>query len=325
MARRSKKATQRRLKKKIISAIIAIIIALIGAFVATRLAKDETPDYEIPEGSVEYHFIDIGQGDAELILVGDKAILIDSGENGKEEREKLVNYLAKYNVTELEYFVATHPDSDHIGSADYVINNYKVNNVILSPKEHTSNTYERMITAIENKVESGEIKNVYIAGYDDCPLGTKLMVDELEMTILGPVDPEDYRKDDNNNPSVVIMARWGKTKVLLTGDAEKEAEIKLVEKYGSQLDCDILKVGHHGSHSSTHQADPSEGISFGFLHYVKPTVAVISCGEGNKYGHPHKETLDELSANNVEIIRTDLEGSIVFVSDGETMTRKTEQ
>ena len=134
MARRSKKATQRRLKKKIISAIIAIIIALVGAFVATKLAKDETPDYEIPEGSVEYHFIDIGQGDAELILVGDKAILIDTGENGEEEREKLVNYLAKYNVTEIEYFVATHPDSDHIGSADYVINNYKVNNVILSPK-----------------------------------------------------------------------------------------------------------------------------------------------------------------------------------------------
>lgn len=325
MARRSKKATQRRLKKKIISAIIAIIIALIGAIVATQLSKDDNPpeNYEIPEGSVEYHFIDIGQGDASLILVGGKAILIDTGENGSEEREALTNYLAKYNVTELEYFVATHPDSDHIGSADYIINNYKINNVILSPKEHTSKTYERMISAIEAKVDSGEIKNVYIAGVDDCPLGTKLMVDELEMTILGPVDPEEYNSTDNNNPSVVIMARWGKTKVLLTGDAEKEAEIKLVEKYGAQLDCDILKVGHHGSHSSTHSADPENGIPYGFLHYVKPSIAVISCGEGNKYGHPHKETIDELTANNVEILRTDLEGSIVFVSDGEAFTRKT--
>lgn len=320
MARRSKKAAQKRLKKKIISIVIAIIIALIGAIVATQMYEEpQDENYEIPEGSIEYHFIDIGQGDATLIMVDGKAILVDTGDRGNEDREKLTSYLEKMNVTELEYFIATHPDSDHIGSAAYVVENYTIKNVILSPKEHTTATYENFISAIETKVDSGEIQNVYIAGEEGLLLGDKINVGEFEMTILGPVDADEYSSSDNNNPSVVIMARWGKTKVLLTGDAEKEAELKLVEKYGAQLDCDVLKVGHHGSDSSTHPADPDNGIIHGFLHYVKPEMAIISCGTGNKYGHPHKVTLDELAANNVEVHRTDLEGTIVLVSDGETI------
>lgn len=280
----------------------------------------EEPNYEIPEGTVEFHFIDIDQGDSILILVNEKAILIDTGVSS--QKDELDAYLAGLGITELEYFIATHPDADHIGGADHVVETYKINNIILSPKEHTTKTYERFITAIETKVDNGEIAEENVRVADEGLIGQSIYVGELEMKILGPLEPEDYNKTDNNNPSVVIMARWGNNKVLLTGDAEKEAEIKLVEAYGSQLDCDVLKVGHHGSHSSTHSADPENGITYGFLHYVQPEMAIISCGVDNDYGHPHQETLDELAKYEVEVLRTDLLGSIVLVSDGETITQK---
>ncbi|MBQ2809544.1 MAG: MBL fold metallo-hydrolase [Clostridia bacterium] len=320
MGRKSRKKAQKRLKRKIITTLIGIIIALIALAIAYFMggSDEEKPpeNYDIPEGSIEYHFIDIGQGDATLIMVDEKAILIDTGDRGSDDRKKLTDYLDKMNITELEYFIATHPDADHIGSAAYVVENYDIKNVILSPKEHTTQTYTSFIEAIEAK----EQINVIVADQDE--IGKKYNVGELEMTILGPLDTEDYSSKDMNNPSVVIMARWGNTKVLLTGDAEKEAELKLVEKYGASLDCDVLKVGHHGSDSSTHSADPENGIANGFLHYVKPEIAIISCGTGNKYEHPHQVTLDELAKYNVEVHRTDHEGSIVLVSDGTNITLK---
>ena len=332
MGRRSKAAAKRKMKKKLISFALAILILIVGAVVYMLTNKEDTPDdsenktYDIPTGSVEFHFIDIGQGDAELILVDGKAILIDTGVSA--QKENLSKYLADHNVTELEYFVATHPDADHIGSAAYVVENYTIKNVIISPKVHTTKTYENFISAIEAKPDI----NLYVAGdpnsKDDdglevnLPIDSKFNVGELEFTVLGPVDQGDYSKNDNNNPSVVLMARWGNTKVLLTGDAEKEAELKLVEKYGMDLNCDVLKTGHHGSHSSTFQADPEKGIMYGFLHYTTPSMAIISCETGNDYGHPHAETIDYLTSENVEILRTDELGSIVLVSDGNTITKK---
>lgn len=305
-------------KTKIISAVLTIIITLVAFLLYEFVLKPEKETYDIPEGSCEFHMIDVGQGDAILIRVDDKNILIDTSEAG--EKQKLVDYLKKYNVTEIEYFVATHPDSDHIGNAAYVIENYTIKNVILSPKEHTSKTYEKMISAIEAKVESGEIQNVINPqeaypeiGYDG--LGDSIMVGELELKMLGPIGT--FSNSDNNNPSVVIMARWGNNKVLLTGDAETKAEQRIIEEYGSALKCDVLKVGHHGSHSSTWES--------GLLQYAKPTYATISCGTGNSYGHPHTEAMNALQEHNVTVYRTDLQGSIVVKSDGETITITTEK
>ena len=288
---------------------------------SSESSSQEEIKYDVPEGNAEFHFIDIDQGDAILILVNGKAVLIDTGVSS--QRDELDEYLANLGITELEYFIETHPDSDHIGGAAHVVQNYKINNIILSPKEHTTKTYENFIAAIETKVDNGEIpeENVKIAEGD--LIGSSVFIGEFEMKILGPVDPSEFKKSDNNNPSVVIMARWGNNKVLLTGDAEKEAELQLVEKYGSQLKCDVLKVGHHGSHSSTHPADPDNGIAYGFLYYTQPKTAVISCGADNDYGHPHKETLDQLEALNIETFRTDIHGSVVLVSDGTNITQKT--
>jgi competence protein ComEC len=303
----AKRRTSRRKSKqtKIISAVLALII-LAASFVYYQFCY-KPEEYDIPEGTIEYHFIDVGQGDAELILVDGKAILIDT--STAKERDKLVSYIDKLGIKEFEYIVLTHPDEDHIGSADHIINNYKINNVILSPKEHTTATYERMIEAIEAKAESGEIKEV-INPQD--MLGESIMVGELELKMLGPIG--EFNKTDMNNPSVVMMARWGNTKVLLTGDAETTAEERIIERFGNELKCDVLKLGHHGSHSSTWES--------GLLDYAKPSIGIISCGEGNKYGHPHTEALDALAEYNVTVYRTDIDGTIVLTSDGTTITKK---
>lgn len=296
----------RRTKRKALKAVLSII-CLIIAFFVYKCNQPSNEVYEIPEGTAEFHFIDIGQGDATLIMVDGKNILIDTGDRADEDREKLTNYLKKMNVTEIEYFVATHPDSDHIGSAAYVVENYDIKNVIMSPKAHTSKTYENFITALEERPQI----NVINAQEE---LGNCINVGELEMKILGPIG--EFNSDDNNNPSVVIMARWGNTKVLLTGDAEKEAESRLSAEYSTALDCDILKVGHHGSSSSSQNS---------FMKYVKPEYAVISCGVDNKYEHPHKVTLDTLNYYKTKIYRTDLQGTIIASTDGENITFKTEK
>ena len=297
---------RRRKIKRTIKTTLAII-CLIMAFFVYKLNNTSNDNYEIPEGTAEFHFIDVGQGDATLIMIEGKSILIDTGDRASEDREKLTSYLEKMNVTELEYFVATHPDSDHIGSAAYVVENYNVKNVILSPKTHTSQTYEDLIAAIEER------PSINVINPQDM-LGESISVGELELKILGPIG--DVSELDNNNASVVIMARWGKTKVLLTGDAEKESEDELRIAYRDELDCDILKVGHHGSSSSSQNS---------FIKYVKPEYAVISCGEGNKYNHPHKETIDVFEYYEAQIYRTDRQGSIVASTDGEVITVKTEK
>lgn len=296
------KRRKRKIKRTIKTALA--IICLIMAFFVYKCNNPSEENYEIPEGTAEFHFIDVGQGDATLIMIDGKSILIDTGDRASEDREKLTSYLEKMNVTELEYFVATHPDSDHIGSAAYVVENYTVKNIILSPKEHTSQTYEDLITAIEER------PSINVINPQDM-LGESINVGELELKILGPIG--DVSKLDNNNASVVIMARWGNTKVLLTGDAEKEAEDELRIEYRDELDCDILKVGHHGSNSSSQNS---------FIKYVKPEYAIISCGEDNKYNHPHKETIDVLEYYETKIYRTDLQGSIVASTDGEVITFK---
>ena len=301
----AKKHSKRKIQRTIKTVIT--VVCLIIAFFAYKLYQPDEQTYEIPDGTAEFHFIDIGQGDASLIMVDGKSILIDTGDRGSDDRERLTNYLKKMNVTQLEYFVATHPDADHIGSAEYVVKNYDIKNIILSPKTSTSATYENFISAIEEK-ESINVINA------QQKLGESIYVGELELKILGPIG--DVEELNNNDASVVIMARWGNTKVLLTGDAEEEAESKLRVEYTTNLDCDVLKVGHHGSSSSS---------SNGFIKYVKPEYAIISCGVDNKYNHPHKETIDTFNHYETKIYRTDTQGSIVVSTDGEKITVKTEK
>ena len=289
-----------RTAKRVITVSVIIIAAILGIIFGRDLFNpDETKPHTsqpVSGGEVQFHFIDVGQADAALIRTADGNILIDAGMGDSEKALK--KYLDDLGVTEIEYAVFTHPHEDHIGGADMVVLNYNVKNVILPDKSHTSKTYERMMDAIEER-GCKVIKSV--------PEKT-FTVGEVTCTILAPIEKE---YDELNDYSVVVRADYGDTSVLYTGDAEVLSENQMIDRFGSAaggiLDCDILKVGHHGSTTSSGQK---------FLDAVTPAHAVISVGEGNSHGHPVPSILERYERSNIPVYRTDKEGSIVFKSTG---------
>lgn len=267
---------------------------LINLFKAKQTMSDPLP---VPDdGEVFFHFIDVGQGDSILVTSSDGNMLIDTSEQGA--RDELVTYLEKAGITKLKYLVLTHPDADHIGNADYIIENYDIENIIMTDYASTSKTYERMLDAIEKK-------NVNVIIPEP---GYEFVIGALKNTVLAPTE----KYDDPNEMSVVIKAVYGSTSVMLTGDAEVESEGDIVRFWKKEdLKCNILKVGHHGSDTSTTNA---------FLEAVDPDIAVISCGEENKYGHPKPEILEKLTEAGVKVYRTDKDGSIIFKTDGKSFS-----
>ena len=279
-------------------------------------SESEIPTLDIPSSALEaeeisVHIIDVGQGDAILIMTESGNMLIDSGDLGNTPRELLTSYLAKQNVTSFEYVVFTHTDADHIGSGDYVIENYDVKTVIMPDYEATTKVFARLVDAIEAK----DVELILIG--EDTEVceqsGYEFVLGPITHTVMAPT--ENFK--DANEMSVVIKSVYGETSMLFTGDAEKKSEAAMLEAYKSgELDCDILKVGHHGANTSTTED---------FLKAVSPKDALISCGEGNKYGHPTSETLEKLEEFKVTVYRTDKDGSIIIKTDGDTYTITTEK
>ena len=291
----------KRRKKRKAKGIAAAVVVLIAVIAGLFFGKDaifgglsDDPSAPVSGGEVQFHFIDVGQGDAALIRTEKGDILIDAGTNSSEDELKA--YLDSLGVTDIEYAVFTHPHEDHIGGADMVLDTYNVKNVVLPDATSTSKTFERMMDAIEAEK----------CGVIEATPEKTFTVGELTCTILAPISTS---YTETNDYSVVIRADYGETSVLFTGDAETHSEEEMLERYRFKglLDCDLLKVGHHGSDTSSSQA---------FLDAVTPVYAVISCGEGNSYGHPIQAILARYEAMKAEIYRTDLEGSIVFTSTG---------
>lgn len=275
--------------------VILIAVIIVYAVCRQFFAPKLTPT--VPEGNAEINIIDVGQGDSILIRTPKGTVLIDAGTNDSEEALK--KYLDDRDVRDIDYAVFTHPHEDHIGGADMIMKNYNVKNVILPDAVHPTTSYEKMMKAIEKSDAE-----VYRAVPDDV-----YEIDGLRLTVLAPISDEYERLNDY---SVVIRADYGKTSFLFTGDAEVVSESEMIERYGETLlDCDFLKVGHHGSYSSS---------SLDFLRAVSPKIAAISCGKDNPYGYPHRETTANLGKLGIEVYRTDLSGSLVFVSDGKTIT-----
>ena len=213
--------------------------------------------------NVEIHFINTGNSDSILIKDGNKAALIDGGENDDENR--VVSYLRSQNVDELKYVIATHPDADHIGGLDAVVNEIKVDNVYVSNGDANTKTYADFITAMANKGLSASVPLLH----------SKFKLDKSEFEVLSVAN-----QNDPNNNSIVLEYRNGKDKMLFMGDAGRE-----IEKTLDVSDVDLIKIGHHGSSNSS---DPS------FISSINPKYAVITCGENNRYNHPDKETMDIL-------------------------------
>ena len=243
---------------------------------------------------LEVHYIDVGQGSATLIKSGDHAMLIDAGDSNQGTKIQL--YLTKQGVENLDYLVLTHPDADHIGGAPVIITKFGIGQLFLSNYEKDNKTTQKVRDAMQYK---GLTASDYQAG-DTFALGN------ASFTILGPA--KEYA--DSNNASIVIMVQNGNNRFLFTGDCEAEAEADLIAS-GADLSADVYLAGHHGSDTASSQA---------FMDAVSPSYAVISCGEGNSYGHPHAEVLNRFRSMGIQVFRTDEQGSVVAESDGTGIT-----
>ena len=246
-------------------------------------------------GTLKVHFIDVGQGDSIFIeLPSGNNILIDGGSSSSVS--KVVSYLKNLGINRLNIVVGTHPHEDHIGGLIEVLNSFSVDNVIDSGVAHTSKTYQEYLNTILSKVINYIVPEV--GDEFDLKLDTK-------MKIVGPLSPSE---GDLNNSSIVFKLIYKNVSFLFAGDAEAELENQILQR-NLDISSDILKVGHHGSSSAS---------SIEFLRKVNPDIAIISCGTGNRYGHPHDITLNNLSNLGITIHRTDESGNIIVESDGLT-------
>ncbi|MDR0318962.1 MAG: MBL fold metallo-hydrolase [Nitrososphaerota archaeon] len=280
---------------------VVIVALLIGVVAFSELPSDTSHDSIMPDAvTLEVYFLDVGQADCVLLKTGNHSMLIDAGNVGQDKL--VLNYLTEYGVNSLDYLVATHPHADHIGSMASVVKAMdSIGMVIMPDKTHTTKSFENLIKAIEEKdvpVTIPKPEDVFTLG-------------EATVQVLAP---NSATYSDLNDYSVVLRVEFGATVFLFTGDAEAKSEGEQLLN-GLPLQADVLKVGHHGSRTSSSQK---------YLDAVSPIYAVISCGTGNDYGHPHKESMSRLTAMGVVIYRTDENGTILFVSDGENISITTE-
>lgn len=243
---------------------------------------------------LEVHYIDVGQGSATLLKSGRHAMLIDTGDS--DQGTKIQLYLTKQGVENLDYLVLTHPDADHIGGAPVIITKFGIGQLFLSNYEKDNKTTQKVRDAMQYKGLTAS----------DYQVGDTYTLGNASFTILAPV--KEYA--DSNNASIVIMVQNGNNRFLFTGDCEAEAEADLIAS-GADLSADVYLAGHHGSDTASSQA---------FMDAVSPTYAVISCGEGNSYGHPHAEVLNRFRSMGIQVFRTDEQGSVIAESDGTGIT-----
>ena len=244
---------------------------------------------------LKVHIIDVGQADCIFVQAPEKNMLIDAGNDA--DSNLIISYLKNLGISKIDIVVGTHPHEDHIGSLDTVINTFDVGKIYMPKVSHNTKTFEDVLTAIKNK---GLKVTTAIAGVS-LDLGKGLTAKMLA--------PNSSKYNDLNDYSAVIKLAFGNTSFLFTGDAETVSEQEMLAKK-NDLKADVLKIGHHGSSSSTSEA---------FLKAVSPKYAVICVGKDNSYGHPDNNTLYTLAKNKVEVLRTDLNGTIIITSDGKNI------
>ena len=279
----------------ILAAALAFAGSQLGWFDSVRLTPAATP---LPGEGVYVTYIDVGQGDSTLAYCEGETLLIDAGV--PEEGESVAAYLDGIGVTELDYVVCTHAHEDHCGGLDYILENYSVGTLFAPYTEFdASGTF----THFEDTAAD--------AGLDITvpEPGMSFTLGSAVFEFIGPVSDWD---GDVNDSSLVIRLDYGDDSFLFTGDISSGALLDCAYIGGYSLDCDALKLGHHGSRTSTDEE---------VLRLASPEVAIASCGEGNSYGHPHDEVVELCEKEGVLLLRTDRDGSITLHSDGAEINR----
>ncbi len=270
----------------------------IGGTSSAEQPKQPTPSTK----TLKVHFIDVGQGDSILIeLPSGQTALIDGG--SASAADTVTSYLRASGVAKIDHLIASHPHEDHIGSLSSAIKEFSIGKIYMPRVVHTTKTYENFLLTIKEK------------GLKVTPAKAGLNLDcgpEVKTVFVAP-NSEPY--ESINDYSIVLKLTYGSTSFLFTGDAETVSEQEILAAR-TDVEADVLKVGHHGSNTST--SDP-------FLQAVSPEIAVISVGEGNSYGHPSPQVIAALTESNVEIYRTDLHGTFVITSDGQEITATTDK
>jgi len=292
---RSRQSGPRKMRSRdIVLFISAALIVAAALYIYLNDKNDEASTVQ-GQATLSVMVIDVGQADSILVTMSTgEVMLIDAGES--DSVDAIYEELDERNIDTIDILVATHPHSDHIGGMPSVIERYNIGMVYMPDMASSSKIYKKLLDAIDKK----DIPITEAYAGERFPLGA------AQCAIVSPGADDDI---DPNNESVVIFLDYLDTECLFTGDMEERAEEEALTD-GSYIDADILKVAHHGS---------STGTSEAFLDAVSPEYAVISCGEGNSYGHPHEQTLDLLKEYGLAPYRTDLSGDILFTSDGHTI------
>lgn len=278
-----------RLKRVI---LFILMLFFIGNLVSCSF-DTTTPIDEIDKSHLNVHFIDVGQADSILITTPDnKTMLIDAGNN--EDGDDIVKYIKGMGIDTIDVLIGTHPHEDHIGGIDDVINSFKIGKFYMPRAANNTKTYEDVLDAAKTKGYK------IIAGRAGMNINFS---DLVKAEILAPNSAE---YDDLNNFSIVVKLTYEENSFLFMGDAEKQSENEILTK-GYNILADVIKIGHHGSSSSTSEK---------FLQTVSPRYAVISVGRGNDYGHPHRETMELLKKYVITVYRTDDCGTVIASGDG---------